>query len=303
MRYIRSVIEQDLSIAVDDVVTADLPVNPLSHLNLTLRFLNLAAAEATRAEILGLITRIEILFRGGAIQSYSLADLDALSSILLGNNPIISNQVATINAARSYSTIIPLGRQLYDPNEAFPGTKRGEFQIRITFASAFTAITSVTLQLESTELMGATPKRFLKATTLTQTMASGVENDVDLPIGNVYAGLLLFSTTVPTGTVFTTTADKIRFLINNVEHNIAQANWESLHGDLLSRIGHREAYDGSIDDDDYSNYALAEFSPGGRDDFLVETKGASSVVLKVNAGDANAVRTLPLELVDAASIK
>ncbi len=296
MEFRRSVIAQNEAITAGSTVTHDLPVNPMSHLIMTLRGLNVID-EATLAQILERISKVEILRFGASIFSLSGADLHKLNAILLRNMPILANQVAADNSSRWISLIIPFSRKMYDPNEGLPATTRGELKLQITFSSTETEIDNLTLQVESAEMLGATPKRYLKVTTLTQTMTSGVDNDVELPIGNQIAGLLIYSTTIPTGGVFTTTAGKMRMLIDNVEKMFAATNWESLHGEVISRLGHREAYDASADNDDVANYALMDFSPNGTDDFIVETKGKSSLVLKITAGDANAVRVLPVELV------
>ncbi len=298
MDYRRTVIAQDESIAASATSTFDLPVNPLSHLVLTIRGLNVTD-EATLAEVLARITAITVTRFGSAIFDMSAADLHKLDAIMFGNMPILANQVATDNATRTLSLIIPFSRKLYSSTEGLPGTKKGELKLQVTASASEAALDNITLQIEAVEILGTSPTQHLKITTLSQTMTSGVDNDVDLPIGNKYAGLLVFSTTVPTGTVFTTTADKMRFLIDNVERNLANANWESLHGELLLRLGHREAYDASADDDDVSNYALVDFDPGRDDNFLVDTQNVSSVVLKIAAGDGNAVRVFPIELTKA----
>lgn len=298
MDYRRSVIAQNQSVAASSVTTFDLPVNPLSHLIFTLKGLNVTD-EATLAEILARVSRFEVTRFGQSIYAMSGADLWALNAVMMRNMPILFNQIATDNAARAISLVIPFGRKLYNPNEGMPGTSRGELKLQVTMSATETAIDGMILQIEAVEMIGASPKNFVKATTISLTTVSGIENAIDLPIGNKLASLLMFSTTVPATTAFTATISKIRFLFNNIERNIAAANWESLHGDLLARLGHREAYDGSADNDDLYQYALADFSPNDDDTFVVETKGASSVVLGVTAGDAAAIRVIPVELVAA----
>ncbi|KKN06080.1 hypothetical protein LCGC14_1080890 [marine sediment metagenome] len=298
MDYRRTVIAQDESIAASATSTFDLPVNPLSHLIFTLRGLNVTD-EATLAEILVRISAITVTRFGSAIFDMSATDLQKLNAIMFGNMPILLNQVADDNGTRAISLIVPFSRKPYSTIEGLPGTKKGELKLQVTASASEAAFDNLTLQIEAVEILGSNPTQHLKITTLSQTMTSGVDNDVDLPIGNKYAGLLVFSTTIPTTTAFTTTADKMRFLINNVERNLANANWESLHGELLFRLGHREAYDASADDDDVANYALIDFDPAQDDNFLVETAGVSSVVLKIAAGDGNAVRVFPIELTKA----
>lgn len=296
MDYRRTVIAQDEAIAASATSTFDLPVNPLSHLVLTIRGLNVTD-EASLEDVLARLAAITVTRFGSAIFDMSGADLHKLNAIMFGNLPILTNQVAADNSTRILTLIIPFSRKLYSSSEGLPGTKKGELKLQVTTSASEAEIDNITLQIEAVEILGTNPTQHLKITTLSQTMTSGIDNDIDLPIGNKYVGLLVFSTTVPTGTAFTTTADKMRFLINNVERNLANANWESLHGDLLLKLGHREAYDASADDDDVSNYVLVDFDPRQDDDFLVDTANVSSVVLKITAGDGNAVRVFPIELV------
>lgn len=298
MEYRRTVIADDVSVAASSVTTFDMPVNPISHLMFTMRFLNVTD-EATLAQILARISNVTVTRFGQAIFNLSGADLQKLNFLMYGKAPILGNQVATDNAARFISMIIPFSRKPYDQNEGLPATLRGELKIQVTLSATETDVDNVSLQIEAIEMLGAAPKRYLKVTTLTQTLVSGVDNDLNLPIGNVYAGIMLFSTTVPTGTAFTTTADKVRFLLDNVERNYVTSNWESLHGELLLRPGHTEVYDASADNDDVVNYGLLDFSPANDDTYLVDTKGKSQCVLKITAGDANPVRVFPIELVSA----
>jgi hypothetical protein len=296
MKYTRSVIAQNQSVAASSVSTWDLPVNPLSHLIITIRGTNAGAVEATIMNILDRLQKVEVLYKGSSIASLSGTDLWRLDAILFGKMPILLNQVATASAARALSLVLPFSRKMLDPNEAFPASSRGELKLQITLSATETAINNITLQIEAVEMPEAKPKQYLKATTLSLTPTSGIDNDIALPIGNKYAGLMLFSSTVPTSTSFTATISKAKLLLNGLEQYFSSANWESLHGDLLNRIGHVEAYDLSADDDDLAKVALMDFSPNNVDDFLLDTKGASSLVLKITAGDASPIRVIPLEL-------
>jgi len=296
MQYNRSVIAQNTSITAGQVITLDLPVNPLSHLMVNLQGLNVTD-EATLAQILARITKIEVLHRGASIFNLSGADTHTMNAIYFGQMPILTNQVATDNATRNVTLIVPFGRSLYNKDECFPATRKGELQLQITFNSTETEIDNLVLQVEAIELFGAEPKQFLKLTTLTKTPTATGDLDIDLPINNRLAGLGLFSTTVPTGTATTKTINSVKMLADNKENMFSLANWESLHGELLNRIGHREDYDGSADNDDIRQYAIMDFSPMRMDDFLVETKGFANLKLRINAGDTNVLRVIPWELV------
>ena len=87
MKFIRSVLAQDETITVSTVVTYDLPVNPLSHILFTLLFANdtgtitnYKALESALAQV----SKVEILYRGQAIISGSLADVARLMEYLTG---------------------------------------------------------------------------------------------------------------------------------------------------------------------------------------------------------------------------
>lgn len=296
MLYTRSVIAQNQTVAEGSVTTWDLPVNPLSHIIITLRELNKAAAEGTLDDMLEKFTKIEVLYKGSSIASINGTDLHKLDAILFGHMPILFNQIATINGARALTLVLPFSRKMYDPNEGFPASSRGELKLQITLSTTATAVFTPVLQIEVIEMPEAKPKQYLKATTLALTVVAGIENDIALPIGNRYAGLLLFSTTVPATTVFLATIAKVRLLLNNLEKYFSSANWDSLHGGLISRIGEMAQYDLSADYDDLNHYALMDFTPNNEDNFLLDSKGASSLVLKILGGDAAAVRVIPLEL-------
>lgn len=288
----------DESISASDVKTYDLPVNPLSAVIVTLRGLNVTD-EATLVEVLARMTKIQISRMGETVYDISGADLYALNCIMFGTEPILTNIVATDNATRTITLIIPMGRRMYDPNECHPATRKGEFKLQITFSATETAIDGLILLVETLELIGATPKRHLKVSTLSDAATAAGEEDLDLPIGNLIAGIMLYSTTVPTGTAWTTTIDWIKLLRDNVESQIAKTKWEALHGDLLNRCGYIGDHGAAFGDDKIHKYGLMDFSPMGDDQYLVDSKGASSLKLRIYAGDTNAYRALPIELVSA----
>jgi hypothetical protein len=296
---LKTVLVQNEPVASNDLKTYDLPIGPLSHLQLTIRAVQ-GAAEATLADFLSVLERVEVLYKGSAIISVRGSDLFALNLVLLGKAPIFENQVATANAARTLTLVVPFTRYIHSPNECFFATRKGELKLQIKIAATLPGnISSVSLQIETVEILDANPAQYLKVTTIEKVMTSGIENDVDLPIGNVLAGVLLYSPTVPSGASFTATISKLRFLIDNLEHQYATTNWESLHAELQDKVGHLESYDLSADFTDFKNYAFLDFYPSYFEDYLVDTKGKTRVVMKILAGDANTIRALPLELVSA----
>ena len=317
-KFTHSVLAQDESLAANTTVTWNLGVSALSHILLTLRFLNsTATTKATLANILAMISKLEVLFRGQSILSLNGADLFAYQSLVQAMPLNQENVVDTINAARFATFIIPFGRRLFDPAECFPKVLKGELQLQLTSPATYTNIVTVTTQVETVELLDASPKQYLKATTLSKTPSATGEHDVDLPIGNTLLGCLLFSTTVPTGTAFTTSIDWLKLLVDNVESHYSRTNWESLHNQLMALPSplnawaekiHREnlaaAYTQNADslpeeqvDSDIYRHSLLDLDPTRDGLYALDTKGKSRVHLRINAGDTALIRVVPVELV------
>ncbi len=299
MEFVREVISLQQSLAASAIATVDLPVNPISHLVLSLEGDNVTD-EATLAETLARITEVQVLYRGGAILSLSGDQLFAVSAILNKGLPIFTNQVATDNDKRSVSFIIPFGRKLLDQNEAFFATKRGELQFRISISATATAIDGITYTLEAITMPSAHPRRFMKITALQREMTSGADNDFPLPIGNVYAGILMDQDTGSPDTAMTYTIDEVSLLADGKEKYLAGATSQNLHAELQRLLGHSQDTDASADNDDLAGWLMADFGLDGRDDFLFETAGLSDLKLVIAAGAADTAFVFPVELVSVA---
>jgi len=301
MDFIHSVLAQNETVTKDTVDTWDLPVQPLSHIIVTLRALNAAGFECTKYELESLIRKVEVLYKGASIISLSGVELDTYNALVFRNLPILGNQVAAINSVRTLCLVIPFGRKIFDPAECFPATKKGELQLQITWntAAATPNVGTPQIQIETVELPGASPKQYVRVTTLTKTPTAVGLHDVDLPIGNKFIGIQLHATTVPIGIVWTKSISYVKLLVNNLEFNYSKANWESLHGMLLNKIGHREPYDLDADHDHYMDAALMDFDPLGDDKYLLDSKGMASLKLRIYADVADAILIHPIELVAA----
>jgi hypothetical protein len=317
MEFLRSVLANNEAITVSTRVTYDLPVNPLSHIIFTLRFLNdtgtITNYTAIAAALLS-VSNIAVEFKGTSVLNGSLADLAILSQILLKYQLIQVNLNEVNDDARALSVILPLGRRIFDPKECFPAVKRGDLRLVIDYAAAQTGINTLYAQIETVELLGATPAAYMKATTMTKTPAATGDMDIDLPIGNPIAGILLWGTTTPS-TDYTATIQRIKLLVDNVEYGFSESIWESLHNELGLRFSHSNqndnhqhwvVVDDTVDIDTLDQatdacklekYAYLDFDPVKDDNFLLVTEGKSRVHLRVNAGDTNALRVLPVEII------
>ena len=314
--FFRSVVAQDITEA-DGTKTYDLQIRPTSHLVIGIKVLNLTAnTKATVAQILGALEKVEVLRFGATEVAINGLDLYALNCILLGHEPWQENVLNLENSTRMIPLIVPFGRKLYDPKECFPETKAGEAQLKLTIDIADTGYDGYISQVEQIELPAAKPTRHLRYMTKDYTPSATGAYEVDLPRGNQYAGILMWGTTVPTGTVWTTTIDKLRLLVNNTEKYFGSCNWEALHGELINRCNPPNAYgDGLVmenaataytqnadtgtfeqDNTALANHIYLDFSPNKEDDYLLDTKGLTGLSLDITAGDTNATRIIPVEL-------
>lgn len=320
-RFLRQVLVQDETLAVSTLRTDDLPVNPLSAILVTVKALNdtgtLGNFSLANA-LINQIAKLEVLYKGSAIVSGSLADLARLYGFMLGHPPAQTSATYVDNTTRSLTIPILLGRRPFWPEECFPAVRRGELQMQITSAAAQTGVDNLSLQIETVELLDAKPTRFLKATTIAKTPTATGDHDVDLPIGNKIAHALLFGTTVPTAVSFNASIGQLRLLVDNVESYYARANWETLHNEMCRRISegtqtsvhqHLENVAGAYaqnatTDDNNSNvgffdqYALLDFDPLNDGSYLLETAGRARIHLRINADVADAIRIIPTELIE-----
>lgn len=317
---LHSVLVQNQTILVSTRTTVDLPVNPLSVVWVTLRAIDTTAVtspRATLASLLGLITNIACQFKGADQFSASFTDAYIMAACLSTRPPKHNSPEVTATTARFITVPIYFGRYSYDPAECFPATRRGEFRLIIDTAASFGVYTTVTLQIETSELLDVQPTKYIKVTTLARTWPATGQQDLDLPLGNPILGALLFGTTFPTGGVFTTSWGNIQTLIDNVNFTYTNTNFETLQNMLQNRVvlpwdpylhAHTEnlaaAYaQAAVSDvslqarDVWRQYAYMDWDPNRDDVFALMTAGRGRVILRANAGIADAVRVLPVELI------
>ncbi len=298
MRYNRTVAVPATTFTTGIVLTNVLPVNPISHLVLQYRFLNVTD-EATLAEILTQLNNIEILHNGQAIFQANGLDLFRLNMHLYGQTPFVANQVATDNAARWITLIVPFSRMPYDPKVGIPATKAGQLTIRLTRSTSDAAADEQTITVEAIEMLSATPDSTMKTTTVTPSTPAVGDNSVDIPREGKLSGILVFGTTVPTATAFTKTVNSLRLLVNNKEDYITLGNWEAMRGEHQWRMGQEKGgvtADGAPNDD---NYVFVDLDPHNDGTWLLDTDNLNGLSWIMNAGDTNAWRFLPMRYIPA----
>lgn len=323
-QFLRSVLIQDASLAASTTRDPDdLPVNPLSHILITLRALNNTATIGNYRylqELLSFISTVRVIFRGQSIIEGSLRDLALLNILLTGHRPVQSNAIKTDNDVRMVTVLLSFSRVPYWADEAFPAVRKGELQLQFVSGAAPTGFDTLILQVETVELLDARPTRFLKYTTISKTPSATGDHDVEIPIGNKILDILMFGTTTPTGGVYTASIGTARLLVDNVEMGYANANWETLHGELGRRVGsladlmghtHSFADTATVQESDtkeqalvenwLENYALLDYDPLRDGQHAIDTRNRARVHLRISADFADAIRVIPVELIELAA--
>lgn len=296
MKFLRSVVFGERTSATE-VYTVDLPINPLSHLIFTVEGLN-ATDEATYAEIIAFINSIEVTHRGMSIVNLEGEDLAALNLYLFGSPGFMLHPIATDNLHRAFSLIIPFGRKLFNANECFPGTRKGEMQFKMDMTALGTSIDNGIISLEAVELLDASPTNYLKSTLLSVAAPGATgDNDVELPVGNTLLALLIGMATFPTTSSFAFGVDDVKLLADNVEHQLASSRAPGLLADmswkhpvffraLAAQLAPTPA-----------GYLWADFDPHGDGEYAIDTSQFNSVKARLTMGVDEAINVIPVELV------
>lgn len=319
MEFIHSVMVQDKDVLLVGVDSYDLPVNPLSHILLTMKFTHTQANLAdisTFAEELALITKIEVLYKGSAVFSMSGADAFACGLLVPGFESWGLNEYGATVEERSLTWCIPLGRKLYDPVECFPRTTRGELILQVTYPVSPVDFPSTVAQIETVELPDAAPERYLRMTTLSATISATGETDVELPIGNPISDVVLYGETIPCAAADVATLGYMQILVDNIRRFYSHTNFETVHnmeGRLRAAPGywgehtHEESAAAGLAgivlacDHVLAHYVRLPFDIFGDLSYALETAGKSDVIVRIgiDATAGRTVRVIPCEIVPA----
>jgi len=319
MQFIHSVLAHDETVVAGTVITYDLPVNPLSHILVTLKYAqNVANSMVGFGDIVAMISKLEVLYKGSAVFSMNGIDMLACGIFVNRFESWGMNADGNDSDERAFTFLVPMTRILYSPREAFPRTTRGELVLQITYAATFTHIDTVRAQIETVELPDAAPEQFIKMTTLSVTPSAAGPLDIELPIGNKISELVLAGATIPAADTDLATLDKMEILVDNINRFYSESNIETIHG-MAGRLRCPPGYWGyhvhrlttaayaqwddtspSIPSDHIINCHLHLPFDIFRDGvYALETRGKSDVILRVDAGDTGAIRCIPVEIVES----
>jgi hypothetical protein len=326
LRFLHSINVPRRTIGADGVQTYDLAVNPLSVILINIRPLNDTGTLANFVDIVEMakaMNSVQVLYRGEAIKSFATgADLVAFNWFRWGMIPWDANPSVTDNERRHVAIPLMMGRNPYDPKSCFPATRRGELQLVIDWDIADTGYDNLDVSIDTIELFDAKPSEFEKNVSQSLTFSATGDNDIDLPIGNVFRNIMAFGTTGFTGASPAASLGRMKVLIGNKETHYTAIDFEvaNMMSALWGRQGpvidhqHRTTVDGNAGTSvttlgrveeigsRFGNYAWLDFDPTKDDTYSLDTSDANRFHLRCNAGTADLVRVIPTEVVSTAGV-
>jgi hypothetical protein len=282
-----------------EILPIDLPVNPISHLVLSVTGWN-ATDEATLAEIIAFVNSVKVIRGGVTVVNLESEDLYGLQTYLYRKRPTLTQMVATDNATRLLSLIIPFGRKLYDPAECLPAMPKGEQQVILDLTALGTSIDNGTISLDCVQLIGASPTQYLRAT-LKALAAPGGTGDYyqQIPLGNKIACIQMRMVTFPATSSNAYGIDAIATLIDEKERMVSAAGIEGLLGEMAVRQGAPGITIAAQGQLTPLNIAWLDFDPNGDSAYLLDTSGAKKAEVRLTYGVNEALNLSTFEIVPA----
>lgn len=317
-QVIRSVILPERLLVASSQVQIELGVNPISHLDILLTGpLNGVIPLPLATNIANYLQSIRVIWKGAAAFDLRGGDALAVGNFIHGKLPMLVANTTTSSGRFILGIRVPFSRHPYMLGEGLPSIKRGDLLLELNTGALPANITSANVIVTQHEIPDASPERWLRSTTLQRTPTATGDLDIDLPLGNVMTGLTMFSTTVPIGTVVTTTIDQLRLLVNNQETFLSSGTWEDLQWaggmsqqvpgffadhahDENTAVGYgQNVVSGGIvaPSSGLNNYAYLDMDPDGLTTFSLDLAQPNQCVARVTAGDTNLLRLIPHNLV------
>lgn len=327
MQPLRTTLVPDQTIsAAANTDSWNLPPNPLSAILVTIRALNNTTTLTNYSALAALFakfTNFSVRYRGASVFDADALDAAMIAMILSRWEPKQGQINTTDNDVRAITFPILFGKKYGDATQCFPATRSGDLVLSADWGADPTGVDGFSLQVETLELLDASPESFIKVTTSARTMTAGIGNTLDMPIGNKILGTLLRAATFPTGASFNSSFGQMSLKIDNAEAYYSESNWETVQGELGRFISngwnvpahsHIEntaaAYtqnastlQGQNDFAPIQQYAYLDFDPAGDQSGGIETAGAARIVIANNSDVADAADSfwLPIERVAVAA--
>lgn len=322
MEFIQSILSHNVPVVLGTVVTHDLPVNPLSHIMLTIKCARLDRAATDSPPFMSLpalLDRIEVLYKGSAVYSLSGIDCFATSLFVNGFESWGVNAEDIEDGEWSITLLVPMTRTLYSPIECFPPSTRGELILQLTYAAASAEWDNIRMQIETVELLGASPTQFIKQTTLSAAPTTNVPLDIPLPIGNNISDIVIWQHQIQVTTSDVAAIGQMEILVDNINKFYPESFKETIQN-MSGRLRAAPGYWGSHIHKTYVTPVVAGDPTGiviamdhviacylhmpfdifRNGEYALVTAGASAVLLRLQITAFGAIRIIPVEVVGSA---
>lgn len=326
-RFLHSVAVQNEVPTPDGIYSWELGVNPLSHLLLGLRPLNDTGTLANMQSYLGVcgaLNRVSLIWRGETIVSMSGRDLAAMNYFRHGIVPPQCQHDNTNNERRLAVLPMIIGNRAFNPDCAFPATRRGELTLEIDVDIADTGYDAFAITVEQVELLDAKPKTFERKQVTTRTWPATGPQDLDWPPGRECRGVLLFGTTSFGGASPAPSWGRMQVMMDGQQILYSSTDWEVAHSlnalwgrqppgfdahkHIVTTDGNAQTelatlagpYD--VGSGGWENYVYLDFDPTQDDMFTLDAKDAKRLLIRSEAETADAVRIVPVEVMPASHV-
>lgn len=234
---LRNILQPPTPRTPGETASSDLPVNPLYAIHYTIAARQLSSTPSLTNPppiplLLELATDLQVLWRGSTVISITPTQAAILAMYAQDQPPTHTPLLNTTAIHHSLTITIPLGRRHKRATECFPATRRGELVFQRTLHPDPTTLgldpDSIIETIHTTELLGADPNSFIKATRLQKLSTTAGHNDLDLPLGNPIAAIILHGPTPNTQWPLDGSITDLRILVDNVEWDTAATLFPSL---------------------------------------------------------------------------
>jgi len=248
------------------------------HIALSLRNVQDGATAPTLADHLSVVSRIEIKQNGVMIGDYSLADIVAFNALAYGND--ITYVVGAGDNEEGFLDDVQL--------PILANSANGDLTIKLENTDN-SDTDAETLSLIAKYRRPRVGDRTLRILThnYTAPATGSLLKAFDHNLSGALMYMLVFSTTVPSTSGFTTSADYLEILYNGSRY--VYEGWGTIGSESQSRLTGDTSLDGVLDNYKLFNFTLDPFMPS------IDGKKPATLTVKVNAGDTNAIRFLTVE--------
>ena len=280
-----------------EVLQENLPINPLSHLIITIDGWN-ATDEATLAEL------PRVLEQRASDPPRRRRPRPAV------RRPVRRQRVSLPQAARMHRPARHRQRTAhahlrgalrppdFRPRRVFPRHEKGQLVLRVDTTVPATSWDNSTISIDAVELIGATPTRYLRCLrkALAAPGATGVF-EFEMPTGNELVACQFRLVTVPTTSSHAYGVNIAKLMVDNKEYGYTTADMMVMCGERGLRVGAPNATIAAQGLGPLELIAWMDFDLRDNDEWLIDTAGKSSVKLSLDFGVNEAVNLTTMELV------